>query len=95
MREAETWAWNSASNEVASLSLFLLVLPHPAAMTGLEFSEAYTILVLLEKTLKLHHVKLFPKMPKVIPGRKRTQNPLGTFSFLLKKLVYSLRHHGL
>lgn len=54
--EVETWAWNSANSEATSLSLSLLVLPHPAAMTGLEFSRAPKVLVLLERKLKLCHV---------------------------------------
>ena len=51
--EVETWAWNSANSEVTSLSLFLLVLPHPAAVTGLEFSEAHMILVLLRENIEI------------------------------------------
>lgn len=50
--EVETWAWNSANSEATSLSLSLLVLPHPAAMTWLEFSRAPKVLVLLERKLK-------------------------------------------
>ena len=70
LREAETWAWNSASSEVASLSLFLLVLSHPEAMTGLEFSEAHMILVLLERRLKLHYLNI---VSKDIQGHTRAQ----------------------
>lgn len=49
--EAETWAWNSASNEVTSLFLSWLCPQHPAATTGLGPSQAHTVLV-LSKSLK-------------------------------------------
>lgn len=83
LREVETWAWRSANSEAASLSLSLLVLPHPAAMTGLEFSREHTILVLSEKTLKLYHVDI---VSKGIQGQTKAQNTKPTWETLLSFL---------
>lgn len=80
-REVETWAWNSANSEVTSLSLSLLVLQHPVAMTGLEFSQGHKFLVLLERKFKLYHMGI---LFKDIQGHTRVYeniNQLGKLFF--------------